>query len=116
MTNYRARSQSANNDRSLLEFVRDSVGAGNITTKRVYNVRHSPSFAYKVSNRQALDLLSQVARYLQTYRRKRAAMALERYLEVTPRNGKYGAEILRMKSEFERDFLGIGPGPRYRPR
>jgi hypothetical protein len=53
----------SNNDRSLLEFVRDTVGAGHITAKRVYDERHSPSHAYKISNRQALDLLAQVARY-----------------------------------------------------
>ena len=37
-----------------------------------------------------------------------------RAIEVTPRNGKYCEDVLRMKAQFERDFLAIGPGPRYR--
>ena len=53
-------------DRSLLEFVRQIVGAGRITAKRTYKEHHSPSFAYTVSNRQALDLVTQIASYLKT--------------------------------------------------
>ena len=106
----------SNTDRALLEFVRDAVGAGRITGKRTYSERHTPSFAYKVSNRQALDFLSQIASYLKTYRRKRAAMALHRYVAVTPRNGTYSAEILRRRRDFEREFLAIVPGPRGRDR
>lgn len=88
------------------------VGAGRITGKRTYSDRHTPSFAYRVSNRQALDLLSQIASYLKTYRSKRAAMALQKYVDLTPRNGKYATEMLRMREECEREFLAIGPGPR----
>jgi hypothetical protein len=102
----------SNTDRGLLEFVREMVGAGRITGKRTYSERHTPSFAYRVTNRQALDLLSQIASYLKTYRSKRAAMALQKYVELTPRNGKYAGEMLRMREDFEREFLAIGPGPR----
>ena len=56
----------SNTDRSLLEFVRQIVGAGRITAKRTYKEYHSPSFAYTVSNRQALDLVTQIASYLKT--------------------------------------------------
>ncbi len=100
----------------MLEFVHESVGAGCITTKRTYSQRHTQSFAYKVTNRQALDLLSQIAPYLKTYRAVRAQMAIERYLAVTPRNGKYPQKLCRMKDEFEREFHAVGPGPNGRPR
>ena len=103
-------------DRSLLEFVREAVGAGRITGKRTYSERHTPRFAYGVTNRQALDLLSQITRYLKTYRAKRAQMALQRYVALTPRNGKYPEAILRLRDEFEREFLAVGTGPRSRPR
>lgn len=102
----------SNTDRNLLEFVREAVGAGRITGKRTYSERHTPSFAYRVSNRQALEFLSQIAGHLKTYRSKRAAMALEKYIGLTPRNGKYAAGMLRMREDFEREFLAIGPGPR----
>ena len=106
----------SNTDRALLEFVRDTVGAGHITSKRTYSERHTPSFAYKVTNRQALDVLSQIVDRLKTYRGKRAALALEQYLAVTPRNGKYSQAALRLKDNFEREFLALGPGPRGRTR
>ena len=106
----------SNTDRSLLEYVQDAVGAGRITAKRTYNERHAPSFAYRLSSRQTLDLLSQVAGYLRTYRSKRASLALQRYLTLTPRNGKYSATTLQQRDAFERDFLAIGPGPRYLPK
>ena len=106
----------SNTDRSLLEFVLHIVGAGRITAKRTYKEHHTPSFAYTISNRQALDLLSQIARYLKTYRARRAEMAIQRYLALTPRNGKYPAEVLRMRDAFEQEFLAVGPGPRSRAR
>jgi len=102
----------SNTDRTLLQFVLDTVGSGCITSKRIYHPAHTPSFAYKIANRQALDLLAQVACYLKTYRAKRASLALTKYIAVTPRNGKYSSEIHRMKAEFEREFLAMGPGPR----
>ena len=102
----------SNTDRALLQFVLDVVGAGCITTKRTYAANHTPSFSYKIAKRQALDLLVQVASYLKTYRAKRALLALDRYVAVTPRNGKYSMDLSRMKDKFERDFLAIGPGPR----
>jgi len=102
----------SNTDLALLEFVLHTVGTGCITGKRTYKSNHTPSFAYKIASRQALDLLVQVAGYLRTYRAKRAWLALESYLAVTPRNGKYSPEVLRRKEEFERQFLAIGPGPR----
>lgn len=106
----------SNTDRALLEFVRETVGAGRITGKRTYSERHTPSFAYKITNRHALDLLSQIAGYLKTYRAKRAEMALRHYVALTPRNGKYPQELWRKRDEFEREFLAVGPGPRGRPR
>jgi hypothetical protein len=102
----------SNTDRSLLEFVRQAAGVGVVTSKRTYDARHSPSFAYKVTCRQALGLLAQVAPHLKTYRRERAALALQRYLALTPRNGKYRAEDHAKREAFECELLALGPGPR----
>ncbi len=102
----------SNTDKSLLQFILEKVGAGRITGKRTYSERHTPSYAYKITNRQALELLVQIHKYLKTYRGKRAALALDRYIALTPRNGKYALETLRLRDEFERELLGVGPGPR----
>jgi hypothetical protein len=44
-----------------------------------------------------------------SYKRARASMALERYLELTPRNGKYTARCLSNRRAFEKDFLALLP-------
>jgi hypothetical protein len=76
-------------ERPLLEYVRLVVGAGRITNKRRSRTHHSASFAYVISSRNALCLLSQVTRYLHTYKFDRANLLLTEYLRLTPRNGRY---------------------------
>jgi hypothetical protein len=79
----------SNNDLQLLTFVLGCLGAGKITRKRTYQPQHAPAFAFQFSGRQALALLMCIAPYLRSYKAKRAQLALESYLAVTPRNGKY---------------------------
>jgi hypothetical protein len=79
----------ANTEIALLRFVQIEIGAGRITRKRTTSPRHTPSFCFIVTSRQALDLLRQIVGYLQTYKRGRAELALANYERTTPRNGKY---------------------------
>lgn len=102
----------SNTDKALLEYVRDAVGAGHVTGKRTYRAGHSPGFCYCINSRQALDLLSQIAGYLRTYRRARAEIALASYIRATPRNGKYTVALEKQRSDFERAFFAVGTGPR----
>lgn len=97
----------SNNDASLLTFVRETVGAGKITTKRIYSPRHAPSFTYQLWSRQALQLLRQISPYLRTYKAERAALALRDYLRLTPRNGRYDAATAASRREFERHMLAL---------
>jgi len=99
----------ANNDLSLLEYVRDAVGAGKITAKRSYSRHHSPSFNYQIANRQALDLLRQIVIFMRTYKTRRAQLALQNYLRLTPRNGRYSAETRTARLEFENNLLAMRP-------
>lgn len=66
----------SNTEIALLEFVRDSVGAGHITGKRTYSPRQTPSFTYAGTSRQALAVLEQIVPYLRSYKKERAALAL----------------------------------------
>jgi hypothetical protein len=84
-------------------------GAGKITSKRTRDPRHAASYTYQVSSRQALGLLRQITPYLRSYKARRAQLALERYLAVTPRNGKYSASTAAARASFEAELLGIGP-------
>ncbi|HUN69773.1 MAG TPA: LAGLIDADG family homing endonuclease [Burkholderiales bacterium] len=97
----------SNNDLSLLKFVRATVGAGKITSKKTYSEFHARSFAYQISSRQALALLGQFARYLRTYKADRANLALKDYLRLTPRNGRYTPDVVAARRDFERQLLAI---------
>jgi hypothetical protein len=72
----------------LLTYVRSVIGAGRITGKVRSREHHSPSFAYCITSRQALQLLAQVTPFLRTYKSARACMLLEDYTRLTPRNGR----------------------------
>lgn len=100
----------SNTEIALLQFVMAAVGAGKITNKRTYSDKHTPSYAYKITNRQALTLLEQITQYLHSYKRHRAELALKRYISVTPRNGRYTPEQRTNREEFEKAFLIITPG------
>ena len=97
----------ANTERQLLEYVRVAFGAGKITSKKAYSERHSLSYCYAITSRQALSLLEQVLPFLRSYKRARAALAIRHYLGVTPRNGKYTPAILERRQEFENIFLSM---------
>jgi hypothetical protein len=99
----------SNTDRALLEYVRMALSVGRITTKRTYSEKHTRSYAWQVTSRQALEVLRAVRPYLRTYKALRASLALERYVAVTPRNGKYDAELQRRRVEFEHEFFAIQP-------
>jgi hypothetical protein len=86
-----------------------STGIGKVTNKRKSKPHHAQSFCYSVYNRQALGLLKEICADLKSYKRKRADLILETYLEVTPRNGKYNLDILKKKREFERKVMGLKP-------
>lgn len=97
----------SNNERSMLDYVIDTVGAGRITRKRTYDTAHAPSFTFQLSGRQALELLRQIVPYLRTYKAARARLALANYLRLTPRNGRYDTAIRDQRARFEQEFLAI---------
>jgi hypothetical protein len=101
----------ANTEIELLNYVGAQVGTGKITRKRITSARHTPSFCYAITSRQALALLMQVTPYLQSYKRIRAAMALQAYTKLTSRNGRYSPERLAERRQFERSFLLIRSRP-----
>jgi hypothetical protein len=97
-------------EKIVLEFVKETLGAGKITRKRTARTHHSPSFTYAVYNRQALQILQQIHPYLRTYKAKRSALILRYYLAMTPRNGKYTESLRQARLQFEAAVLEIKPG------
>src|SRR6185437_9540997 len=83
------------------------VGAGRITGKVTARDHHSPSFAFVISSRQALDLLAQVSVYLRTYKLQRCRLLLDEYVALTPRNGRYTSTQRVAKELFESRFFAV---------
>lgn len=102
----------SNTEYDLLDYVKNACGAGRITNKRISQSHHTPSFTYKISNRQALNLLEQVYPFLRTYKAARAALVLSEYVNLTPRNGKYTDELRQARDVFEQEFLQLLPRKR----
>ena len=75
-------------EQALVQWTLDTVGVGKITRKTVASPLHAPGLTYAIANRQALELLRQITPHLRSYKRRRAELALARYLAVTPRNGR----------------------------
>lgn len=97
-------------ERAILDWVLTHIGVGKVTSKRTTSPRHAPSFTFSVSNRQALALLRQVVPFLRSYKRIRAGMAVDRYVSVTPRNGRYNPAQDAARTQFEIDFLAVTAG------
>ena len=91
----------------MLEFVKQALGVGKITNKRASSTRHAPSFTFAVYNRQALDVVKRVFPWLKSYKRQRAALVLQDYVRLTPRNGKYSQEMIDRRNEFVKRVLNI---------
>jgi hypothetical protein len=96
-------------EREIVAWAREAIGAGKVTRKRTSSIRHTPSFTYSISNRQALEVLRQTMPHLRSYKRRRAELALERYVSLTPRNGKYSPDLLAARQLFEQRFLATKP-------
>ena len=96
-------------ERDLLEWAQQVTGVGKITRKRTVSPAHAAGLTYSVSNRQALAVLNEVSGYLRSYKRDRARLVLDRYLQVTPRNGKYTGEMSWRRCEFEDVFAALTP-------
>ncbi|HXV39726.1 MAG TPA: LAGLIDADG family homing endonuclease [Steroidobacteraceae bacterium] len=94
-------------ERALLEWVLNAARVGKITTKRTASPHHAPGLTYSVANRQALDLLVQVVPQLKSYKAERAQLAIDHYVRLTPRNGKYSEALRVARDEFERRFAAI---------
>ncbi|GAE28236.1 hypothetical protein JCM9140_4448 [Halalkalibacter wakoensis JCM 9140] len=99
----------ASTDKDLLFYIQHLVG-GYITSKKNYKPSiHKDSFVLTIKNKQDLfNILKEIAPYLIiSHKKKRASLILERYNELTPRNGKYTPETQLLKQQFEDEFLSI---------
>lgn len=96
----------ANTDLQMLEWIKRSVGAGQLAKKKSYSKKHSLTYTYRITNRQAFNLLAQIHPYLKAYNKKeRTKLILKNYIKLTPRNGKYSPQTLKKRNEFIKKFF-----------
>ena len=91
----------------LVDWPVKATGVGKVTRKRTSSDNHAPGLTYSVSNRQALAVLEQVEPYLRSYKKARARLALDHYVALTPRNGKYTPQLSRQREAFKKTFLSM---------
>ena len=99
----------SNNEIQILNYVRLVTGAGHISKKRTYAEHHKINHTFKLTNRQALNLLIQITPFLRSHKKNRSELVLENYVELTPRNGKYTRELLARREIFIKKFHEIKP-------
>jgi hypothetical protein len=94
-------------EQEWVDWAMNRIGAGKITRKRPGAPGHAPGLTYSIANRQALAVLRQVTPYLRSYKRQRAELVLDKYLAVTPRNGRYTDELRSARTAFEGEFAAM---------
>lgn len=99
----------ASTDLELLDHIKGVTG-GTITKKRNYSpMHHKNSFTITLKSKECvINTLKQVLPYLRVpLKIRRAKFILDNYNNVTPRNGKYNSETLKLKKQFEDDFFDL---------
>jgi hypothetical protein len=93
----------------LLEWIKNKTNVGNIISKKNYDPnKHKNSYTYIVKYRNAIKFIEYIEPYLVIEsKRKRAQLILNEYESVTPRNGRYSDEALKLKEEFYERFISI---------
>lgn len=93
----------------LLEWIKKTVGKGTIINKKNYNVeRHKDSYTYYLKYNDAIELLKDIESYLVIMsKKKRTQMIINDYKLITPRNGRYSIELLRLKEQFYEEFMQL---------
>lgn len=98
----------ASTDKELLIYIQTLTG-GIIINKKNYNPeKHKNSYTLNIKEKvNVFFTLEHVSPFLRVDKKKRAIWILDNYNLVTPRNGKYNAELLKKKVAFEQYFFEI---------
>lgn len=99
----------SSNDIEMLVYIQNIIG-GTINTKKNYNPsKHQQSYTLAFKNKtQVFYVLEKTLNYLRvSKKKKRAEWILTQYDVVTLRNGKYNANALKKKLQFERKFFEL---------
>lgn len=92
----------------ILEFLRGLYG-GPIVKHKTYQPHHKQSWSWRLERRRAIQLCEDILPFLlEPEKRYRAALLVQEYVEVTPRNGHYSQKMCAAKEDFEYRFFHPG--------
>lgn len=90
---------------SFLEYLKSHFG-GTITTNKVYQENHKPSWHWRLIGNKVVTLLPNIIPYmLESSKLYRANLIVNEYKMLTPRNGKYNNDMKVLKHDFEYRFF-----------
>lgn len=88
----------------LVQFCKDNFG-GSISTKKVYQDHHKPSYAWALQSRQAVELLDILVPYMLEPEKIRRAQLVIAFQRIKPRNGRYTPELVEQLKQITIDFF-----------
>ncbi len=95
-----------NNERAILETIREYFGYGTICKKPARKENHNSSYDLQYTHRRAMQVLEAIYPFmLHSRKRHRTKLILEEYLSVTDRQGNYTGKMLIAKRDFEERFF-----------
>ena len=98
-------------DLEILEHLLDIVG-GTIVKKTKAKDHHRQAYTWRLAGvEKIISLLKRVEPYMKcVFKKKRSLLLIDKWHDVTPRNGFYTDEMLENKIKFEREFMDLGMG------
>ena len=89
----------------ILDFLKENYG-GTVSHHKTYQKHHKQSWSWKIMNRNAINLLTDIQDLLlDPIKSFRASLITTNYIALTPRNGKYTLEQRTKKLAFEQEFF-----------
>lgn len=91
--------------KEILDFLKEHYG-GHISHHKTYQEHHKQSWSWKIMNRNAIDLLTDIQDLLlDPVKIYRAKLISKHYIALTPRNGRYTPDQHAKKLAFEQEFF-----------
>lgn len=94
--------------KEVLEYLKETHGGHIITITNRNQKKWKQSWMWQLQRNAAYEFMKDVGPYLkEPKKRKRAELIVAKYKEVTPRNGKYTPELLKLKEQFVEEFFNV---------
>jgi hypothetical protein len=94
-----------NTSKELIDFLQTTFN-GVVVSQKTYKLHHKPAWIWKLAWHQAIEFIQQIRPFMkESSKCKRCDMILSTYNSITNRNGRYTAEQIQAKLDFETAFL-----------